>query len=198
MIGHLNLRLHSYLSYVVDEWRKKLDVEVAELIKIPSHLSFKSTSDGRVVSSTSTIGSESSQAPTDKLHLACALFSYGGTMELFTHPEVFVRSMHNLIYPGLDELDLERTGSILDRYGIEHVAEAPDCRGCPPCYRSSPLACVSYTLLLAYVQAGTHRGKYKCSHNIEGADLQRGVHYLPLGMRHEMFTSEMVEEGGGR
>ena len=114
------------LPELVDEWRKKLDVEVAELIKIPSHLSFKSTSDGRVVSSTSTIGSESSQAPTDKLHLACALFSYGGTMELFTHPEVFVRSMHNLIYPGLDELDLERTGSILDRYGIEHVAEAPD------------------------------------------------------------------------
>ena len=54
------------LPELVDEWRKKLDTEVAELIKIPSHLSFKSTSDGRVVSSTSTTGSESSQAATGK------------------------------------------------------------------------------------------------------------------------------------
>ena len=111
------------LPQLVDEWRKKLDAEVAELVNIPSHLFSKGTSNGRVVVSTSTTGSESSQAVTDKLRLACALFSCDGLLDLFTHPEVFISSMQNYKY--LDKLDLERTGSILDGYGIKYIAEAP-------------------------------------------------------------------------
>jgi hypothetical protein len=112
------------LPELVVEWRKKLDIEVAELVKIPSHLSSKCTSDGWVVASTSTTGLESSQAVTDKLRLACALFSCS-VMDLFPHPEVFISSMRNYVYPRFDVLDLERTGSILDRYGIKYIAEAP-------------------------------------------------------------------------
>ena len=123
------------LPELVDEWRKKLDAEVAELVEIPSDLALKGTSDGRVVASTSTTGPESSQAATDKLRLACALFthvrrglfthpSHGGRA-LFTHPEVFFGSMRNYKYPQRDELDLERTGSILDRYSIRYMVEAP-------------------------------------------------------------------------
>ena len=112
------------LPELVDEWRKKLDAEVAELVKIPSRLSFKGTADDRVVPvSTSTIGSESSQAPADKLRLACALFRDGRVP--LTHPEVFYSSMHHYHYPRCDELDFERTGSIFDRYNIKYVAEAP-------------------------------------------------------------------------
>jgi hypothetical protein len=112
------------LPELVDEWRQKLDAEVAELVKIPSHLSLKSTSGGRVVSSTSTTGSESSRAATDKLGLACALFS-NGMRGPFSHPEVFFSSMRNYHYPRGGELDLERTGSICDRYDIKYMAEAP-------------------------------------------------------------------------
>ena len=113
------------LPELVDEWKKKLDVEVAELVKIPSHLSLKNTSDGRVVASTSTTGSEPSQAATDKLRLACALFS-GGVRGLFTYPDIFFTSMRHSKYPRLDGLDSERTGSIFDRYDIKYIAEAPD------------------------------------------------------------------------
>jgi len=112
------------LPELVGEWRKKLDAEVAELVKIPSHLSLESTSEGRVVAPSSTTGLESSQAATDKLHLACALFSHGSSGP-FTHPEVFLVSMGNYWYPRRDKLDLERTGSIFDRYGIKYIAEAP-------------------------------------------------------------------------
>ena len=41
------------------------------------------------------------------------------------------------------------------------------------------------SLLLSYVQAGTHHGKYKCSHNINEEDHQRDVHYVSLGARHD-------------
>ena len=112
------------LPELVDEWRKKLDADVAELVKIPSHLSLKGTFDGRVASS-STTGSESPQAATDKLRLACALFSDDGTTGLFTHPEVFFSSMRRYEYPRRDGLSWEHAGSVLDRYGIKYVAEAP-------------------------------------------------------------------------
>ena len=116
---------------LVGEWRKKLDAEVAELVNIPSHLSFKSTADGRVVASTNTTGSESSQAATDNLRLACSLFSEVNR-DLLTHPEIFFNSKCYSIYPRHDELDLEPTWSIFDRYGIKHIAQTPyvihDCR----------------------------------------------------------------------
>ena len=113
------------LPELVDEWRKKLDAEVADLVKIPSHLSFESTSDGRVVASSSTTSSESSQVTTNKLRLACALFSDDCTTGLFTHPEVFFGSMRRHEYPRPDGFDWERTGSIPRRYGIGYIVEAP-------------------------------------------------------------------------
>ena len=109
------------LPELVGEWKKKLDAEVAELVKIPSRLSLKGTCDGRVVSSTSTTSPEPSQTATDKLRLACALFS-NGVKGPFTHPEVFFSSMHNNKYPMGGE---ERIGSIRDRYDIKYMAEAP-------------------------------------------------------------------------
>jgi hypothetical protein len=113
------------LPELVVEWRKKLDAEVAELVKIPSHLSSKGTANDRVIASTCTTGSESSQAltGTDKLRLACALFRFGGGP--FTYPQVFFSSMCDYEYPGYGELDLERTGSIMDRYDFKYIAEAP-------------------------------------------------------------------------
>jgi hypothetical protein len=112
------------LPELVGEWRKKLDAEVTELVEIPSHLSFKGTSEDRVVASTSTTRSGASQATTDKLGLACALFS-DSFMDSFTYPEVFFSSMRNYGYPRHGELDLERSGSIRDRYGFKYIAEAP-------------------------------------------------------------------------
>ncbi|KAI9453172.1 hypothetical protein HD554DRAFT_2226611 [Boletus coccyginus] len=115
----------SQLPELVDEWRKKLDVEVAELVEIPSHLSFRGTPDGGIVASGSTRGSESSRAPTDKLRLACALFQ-GGFEGVFTHPDVFSTSMRDSTYPyPRVKGDMERTGSLRDRYGIAYAAEAP-------------------------------------------------------------------------
>ena len=115
----------SQLPDLVDEWRKKLDVEVAELVEIPSHLSFKGTSDDRIVTSCSTRGSESSRASSDRLRLACALFQ-GDFRGAFTHPDVFFTSVRHSAYPyPMGKGDMERTGSLGDRYGIAYMAEAP-------------------------------------------------------------------------
>jgi len=115
----------SQLPGLVDEWKKKLDVEVAGLVEIPSHLSFKGTSDGQIVASGSPRGSESPQAPTDRLRLACALFQ-GGFRGAFTHPDMFSTSMCNSTHPyPTGKGDMERTGSLGDRYSITYMAEAP-------------------------------------------------------------------------
>ncbi|KAF8546470.1 hypothetical protein OG21DRAFT_1491173 [Imleria badia] len=112
------------LPEFVDEWRKKLDAEVAELVQIPPLLSLNDTS-GQVTTSSSPTGSESSRAPTDKLRLACALFRRG-SKGTFTHPNVFSTSMLDYKYPSIDdEDDTERTGSIWDRFGIEYAEAAP-------------------------------------------------------------------------
>jgi len=113
------------LPEFVDEWRKRLETELAELVQIPSHLSSNNASGGQVLVSNSTASSKSSQAPTDKLRLACALF-YGGSKGIFSYPEVFSTSMCLSRYPSTgDEGDHERTGSIRDRFGIKYVEEAP-------------------------------------------------------------------------
>ncbi|KAI9462990.1 hypothetical protein HD554DRAFT_2288156 [Boletus coccyginus] len=115
----------SQLPELVDEWRKNLDIEVAELVEIPPHLSFKGTPDGGIVASGSTRGSESSRAPTNKLRLACALFQ-GSFKGVFAHPDVFSASMCNSTYPySMGKGDVERTGSLGHRYGIKYMAEAP-------------------------------------------------------------------------
>lgn len=106
------------LPELVDKWRKTLDAEVDELIKIPSHLSSESVSPA--TTSSSTTNSEASQAATGKLRLACALF-HSGTRGLFTHPEVFSTSMCNHRYPK----DERPSGSISDQYGVKYIEEAP-------------------------------------------------------------------------
>lgn len=112
------------LPDLVDDWKKKLDAEVAELVKIPSHLSSTGTSNGFLVSSGSTASSEPSQTPTDTLRLACALF-YGHRRGVFTYPEVFSISLGNYAYPSGHESDSHRSGSIKERYGIVHIEVAP-------------------------------------------------------------------------
>ncbi|KAH0829105.1 hypothetical protein J3R83DRAFT_2571 [Lanmaoa asiatica] len=83
---------------LVDQWRKTLDAEIAELIKIPSHL----------------------------FHTGCfRCVFYGGCEGIFTHPEVLSTVMRHYSYPNYGESDLERTGSIGDRFGIRFVEEAP-------------------------------------------------------------------------
>ncbi|KAI9570860.1 hypothetical protein HD554DRAFT_2312480 [Boletus coccyginus] len=80
------------LPVFFDEWRKQLDAELAELVKIPSQLSRKDTSSGRAVSSSSETPMESFQSPTDKLRLACAVFETGHTLTWY--PDVLFDMVH--------------------------------------------------------------------------------------------------------
>ena len=108
------------LPVLVEEWRKQLDVELAELVKIPSHLS----SSGQAVLLSSAIPMESSHTVTDKLHLACAvLFDTYYSGALFTCSEVlstFTRSRT------LDrEDDSQYAMSFGNRFGIKFLEDAP-------------------------------------------------------------------------
>lgn len=112
------------LPALVDEWRKKLDVELAELIKIPSHLSVQDTSG--VASNSTVTRTELSRTATDKLRLACALFECGDCEGTFTYPEVLSVAMRQHTYPSDSESDDSgRTGSIWDRFGTGFIEEAP-------------------------------------------------------------------------
>ncbi|KAN0081388.1 hypothetical protein V8E55_009012 [Tylopilus felleus] len=111
------------LPEFVDEWKKRLDAEVAEMVQIPSHLSLKDTSSGQISTSSNTVVPESSKGPADKLRLACALFR-GRSPGIFTYPDVFL-SCKDISYPSRGETDSGRTGSVWDRYGIKYVGEAP-------------------------------------------------------------------------
>ena len=111
------------LPEFVDEWKKWLDAEVAEMVQIPSHLSLKDTSSGQISTSSNTVVPESSKGPADKLRLACALFR-GRSPGIFTYPDVFL-SCKDISYPSRGETDSGRTGSVWDRYGIKYVGEAP-------------------------------------------------------------------------
>lgn len=99
------------LPELVDNWRKKLGAEVAEVIKIPSRLSPRGISNGLGVTSVSTTDPESPKAPslTDKLCLAYALF-VGGIRVLCTDPEVFSTVKDH--YTPCSPHDSERTSSI--------------------------------------------------------------------------------------
>ena len=87
------------------------------------HPGIEGTCDGLVsMAPCSSTGSESSQAATDKLRLACALFR-GSIRGRFTHPEAPCVITY-YVYPRWDECELEHTGSFWDRYAIEYIAEA--------------------------------------------------------------------------
>ncbi|KAI9570859.1 hypothetical protein HD554DRAFT_277660 [Boletus coccyginus] len=81
------------LPVLVDEWRKQLDAELAELVEIPSRLSRKGASSGRAVSSSSKTPIKSFQAPTDKLRLACAVFDAGHAWTWY--PDVYFHMVHH-------------------------------------------------------------------------------------------------------
>ena len=111
------------LPVLVMEWRKQLDVELAELVRIP-HLSSQDPSPRPVAASSSVTNAESCETDLDKLHLACALFDSGGH-RLFTHPDVFLISTPRQNHSNPDEDVSKSTGSIRDRFGIKFFEEAP-------------------------------------------------------------------------
>lgn len=110
------------LPALAKEWKKKLDTELAELVKIPPHLSIQDTSG--VALNNVTARTKTSQADTDKSRLACAWFHCGDGNRTFTHAEVFSVAMRSHVYHG-EQDDSERTGSIGARLGIGFMEGAP-------------------------------------------------------------------------
>jgi hypothetical protein len=105
------------LPVLAEEWRKRLDDEVAELVNIPPHLSSQDATSRQVVAS----GSITIE---NQLHLACALFHFGSYALLAPHPEVFLVS-RPLQSCYRDEDVSNPTGSIRERLGIGFFQEAP-------------------------------------------------------------------------
>ncbi|KAF8141138.1 hypothetical protein EV363DRAFT_1307202 [Boletus edulis] len=106
------------LPAFVDGWKKKLDVELTELVKIPSRLFSEDLTGGRVVPSSNTLSTESSQTST-KLRLACALFRTGNN--IFAHPEVFSMCRR---YSSNREDDSDPVGPIVNQLSITFMEEA--------------------------------------------------------------------------
>ncbi|KAG6382012.1 hypothetical protein JVT61DRAFT_643 [Boletus reticuloceps] len=101
------------LPAFVGGWKKKLDVKLTELVKIPSDLT-----GGRVVPSNNASSTESSQAST-KLQLACALFCKANN--IFAHPEVFSMCRR---YSSNSEDDSDPIGPIVNQLSITFMEEA--------------------------------------------------------------------------
>lgn len=108
------------LPVLVVEWEKKLDAELAELVKIPVRFYSKIAPSSRTVASGST--TRALNASSIKLHLACAVFrtAYAG---VFNHLEVLSASMLDRKFEYSHDDDVER--SISDRYGVQFLDEAP-------------------------------------------------------------------------
>ena len=103
------------LPGLVEEWKKKMDAEFAELVEIPSHLSPQVGSGDPAVAPSSVTPPGSSEAPTNKLRLACAVFIRGHTATCY--PEV-LSSASTSPYP-------EGTQPAWSRFNIRFVKEAP-------------------------------------------------------------------------
>lgn len=127
------------LSVLVDEWMRKVNSEIAGLVKIPSFLSPDNVSGDRNKVLGSTRHAKLCQTAMDKLHLACAVFHMGDTGPC-VHPEVLSVSMRNGTMLPVDEELLsndgiprwipcvdnsEHAGSIHDRCGLQFLEEAP-------------------------------------------------------------------------
>ena len=115
------------LPVLAEEWRKQLYVELAELVKIPPHLSSQDASSRLVVTPSGVTNAASCKTNLDKLHLACALFDSGGGHRLFTHPDVFLISTPRQNHFNLDEDVSKSARSIRDQFatGIKFLEEAP-------------------------------------------------------------------------
>lgn len=105
------------LPVLIAEWRKQVDAELAELVNIPFPLSFNQ---GGVESSGATHG-ESSQPPTDKLRLACAVFNIGFIVTWY--PEVFSSMTYYPYSIFMKDWDLHK--SIRDRFNVRFLEDAP-------------------------------------------------------------------------
>lgn len=104
------------LPALVEEWKKQLDAELAELVRIPAHLSLQDASSHQTMAS-------SGVTSKDKLHLACALFDVTGH-RILSYPEAFmILTPRQSCSP--DEYDPRATRSILDRFNISFLEEAP-------------------------------------------------------------------------
>ena len=108
------------LPVLITEWSKQFHAELAELVKIPSHLSFKDASGG--VASSSATHTESSQPSADKLRLACAVFDTGHCLTWY--PEVFSAVLYRPD-PIRGVKEWERATSIQDRFKIKFAEDAP-------------------------------------------------------------------------
>ena len=130
----------AHLPVLVNEWMRKLNSEIAGLVKIPSCLSSDGISGDRDKASSSTGHARLLQADLEKLDLACAVFHVGGTVA-FAYPEVLSVSMRDdTMFPGYETHsnttgvmlrlircadDSERTGWVHDRFGLQFLEEAP-------------------------------------------------------------------------
>ena len=111
------------LPLFVDEWKKQLDAELAELVKISSQLSRKDASSGPAVSSSSDTPMELFQAPADKLRLACAAFNACHTVTW--HPEVFFSTLRQMGPIRADE-EWSCEMPIQDRFSVKYLVDAPN------------------------------------------------------------------------
>ncbi|KAG9312157.1 hypothetical protein JVU11DRAFT_7447 [Chiua virens] len=114
------------LPVLVDEWKQQLDVGLAELVKIPPHLTWQDTSSRQVVESNNAESDESNLKNLAKLHLACAVFRCRGS-DLFTHREVFFAAMRFHTYPPVRGYVGNQTGAntIQERFNISFLEEIP-------------------------------------------------------------------------
>ena len=109
------------LPVLVGEWMKKLNSEMAGLVKIPSFLSSDAIYCDQDWAAGSTTYGELPQTDLDKLRLACAVFRVGGT-GAFAHPDVLSVSMCNdVIYPSHAN-HLDALGVV---HGLQFLEEAP-------------------------------------------------------------------------
>ena len=113
--GQLFASAFSQLPALASEWRKQLDIDVAGLVKIPSHLSLEGMQSNRPVACTSVTGAEALRTDLDKLHLASAIFCTDDYC--FTYPEVLLSTTHQ-IYP-------QRNEDMPQRVRLGMLEEAP-------------------------------------------------------------------------
>ena len=110
------------LPALVVDWRKQLDGQLVELVKIPSHLSSKDALRGRGRASSTATRIESSPTNADTLRLASVVFKKNDIAA--PYPDILFLAFPERI-PTRHEGKLASTVSIRDRFGIEFLEEAP-------------------------------------------------------------------------
>lgn len=107
------------LPDLIEGWKKCLDAEFAELVKIPLHLSPENAPNDWSNTSKTAEETEAPQTDLNKLHIACALFRVAGT-GCYTYLDALSVSMR-----GGGKYGLQPTGSSQDKFRIEFFEEAP-------------------------------------------------------------------------